>query len=91
MSEPIFRISRLNAIVAKSERNLLVIPYLISMVFVAVSIDSVARGIDNGEAWRIITAGIGGSFFLFLAIVTAIKLIRLKELKKKRPGVLSRK
>ena len=54
----------------------LIIPYFIAVGFVAVSINSIARGIANHETWRIIIASIGGSFFLFVAILMAVKLIR---------------
>ena len=63
----------------------LIIPYFISIVFVGISINSIARGIDHHETWRIVIASIGGSFFLLLAILTVVKFIKLRGLKKKRP------
>lgn|SRR6185503_2229950 len=69
--------SRLNSPMAQnSEVKKLIIPYFAALGFVAVSINSIANGIDNHEIWRIVTASIGGSFFLGLAIVTAIRLIK---------------
>jgi len=66
----------------------LIIPYFISLGFVAVSINSIARGIDNHETWRIVTASIGGSFFVGVAALMAVRLI--KNARSSRTGKQSR-
>ena len=58
-----------------TEIKKLLIPYFISLGFVAISINSIANGIDNHETWRIVTASIGGSFFLGVAILMIIRLV----------------
>jgi hypothetical protein len=71
-----------------SEVKKLIIPYFIALGFVAVSISSIARGIDNHEIWRIITAGIGGSFFLGVAVLIIVRLIKTNGIRKPDfPGV----
>ena len=65
-----------------SEVKKLIIPYFIALGFVAVSINSIARGIDNHEIWRIVTAGIGGSFFLGVAVLMIIRLLKANRIRK---------
>ena len=67
-----------------SEVKKLIIPYFISLGFVAISINSIARGIDNNEIWRIVTASIGGTFFLGVAILMIVRLIKTNGIRK--PG-----
>ncbi|HZY35065.1 MAG TPA: hypothetical protein VFE53_00365 [Mucilaginibacter sp.] len=62
----------------------LIIPYFISIGFIAVSINSIARGIDKHETWRIIIASIGGTFFVGVAVLMAVKLI--KNIRRPRTG-----
>jgi hypothetical protein len=70
-------IIRLNSLMAQSTDNKkLIIPYFISVGFIAISINSIAKGINNHETWRIITASIGGSFFLGVAALMAVRLIK---------------
>lgn len=60
----------------------LIIPYFIALGFVAVSINSIARGINDHEAWRIITASIGGSFFMGVAVLMIVRLIKTHRMRK---------
>jgi len=70
-----------------SEVKKFIIPYFIALGFVAVSINSIARGIDNHEIWRIVTAAIGGSFFLWMAVLIIVRLIKTNGIRK--PGLQS--
>jgi hypothetical protein len=72
----IAKFPRLKSLMAKGNNNKFIIPYFISMGFVAISINSISRGIKNHETWRIVTAGIGGSFFLVIAVLMIIRLIK---------------
>jgi len=58
------------------ENTRLVVPYFISLALTAISINSISRGIENHEVWRIITAGIGGSFFLGVAVLMVVRLFK---------------
>jgi predicted permease len=62
----------------------LIIPYFAALGFVAISINSIAHGIDNRETWRIITASIGGTFFLGIAILMIVRLIKTSRKNKPR-------
>jgi hypothetical protein len=59
-----------------TDNKKLIIPYFISVGFVAISINSIAKGINNHETWRIVTASVGGTFFAGLAALTAARLIK---------------
>jgi len=58
----------------KANKKVLVIPFIVSIVFIAVSFNSLAQGIEKAQIWRIIIAGLGGSWFLFVAIVSGKRL-----------------
>ena len=60
-----------------ADNKKLIIPYFISVGFVAVSINSIAQGIDKHETWRIVTASVGGSFFLGVAILMIYRLVKI--------------
>jgi hypothetical protein len=62
---------------AQSDDNKkLIIPYFIAVGFVAISINSIAKGIATHETWRIVVASIGGSFFAGVVVLLALRLIR---------------
>ena len=56
-----------------------IIPYFIALGFVAVSINNIANGIDHHEIWRIVTASIGGSFFLGVAVFMIARLVNFNR------------
>ena len=58
------------------ENTRLVVPYFIALALTTISINSISRGIENHELWRIITAGIGGSFFLGVAVLMVVRLFK---------------
>ena len=74
-----------------ADNKKLIIPYFISVGFVAVSINSIAQGIDKHETWRIATASVGGSFFMGVAIVMAVKLIKTLPRSRRKTRNLSEK
>lgn len=54
----------------------LVIPFITFLGFIAISINSLFKGIDQHETWRIILAAVGGLFFVAFATLTAYHLIK---------------
>jgi hypothetical protein len=74
-----------------ADNKKLIIFYFISVGFVAISINSIAKGIDNHQTWRIVTASIGGSFFMGVAIVMAVKLIKTLPRSRRKTRNLSEK
>jgi len=67
----------------KDIRKKLVIPFITFLGFIAVSVNSVYRGIEHHETWRIVVASVGGLFFVAftgLIVYTVIKNER-KQLK----------
>lgn len=58
------------------ENTRLVVAYFISLALTAISINSISRGIENQEVWRIATAGIGGSFFFGVAVLMVVRLFK---------------
>lgn len=60
----------------KVNKKKLFIPFIISLVFLVVTFNSIIQGIQKNEIWRIVVAGLGGSWFLALAIFSGIKLFK---------------
>jgi hypothetical protein len=54
----------------------IIIPFFVFTVFIIVSINSISRGVENHETWRIVLASLGGAFFLAFNILLGIKLIK---------------
>jgi hypothetical protein len=54
----------------------LVIPFIISLVFLAVTFNTIAQGVEKNEIWRIIVGGLGGSWFLFVAIISGRRIFK---------------
>jgi hypothetical protein len=48
-----------------------VIPFITSLGFIAISINSLFKGIDQHELWRIIVASISGLIFIGLTVMLA--------------------
>ncbi len=54
----------------------LVIPFITFLGFIAISINSLFRGIERHETWRIVLASVGGLFFVAFAAFTAFRLVK---------------
>ena len=80
---------RLSSFMATGTTKTLIIPYFISIGFTAISINSIARGIKNDEPWRIVTAGIGGSFFLGVAVLMIVRIFKAGRKGALKPVVFS--
>jgi hypothetical protein len=53
-----------------------VMPFIVFMGFIAVSINSIFKGIDQHETWRIVTASAGGLIFISLTILLAVAVYK---------------
>jgi len=51
----------------KGTNKKLLIPFITSLGFIAISINSLFKGIDQHQTWRIVLASVGGLFFVVLA------------------------
>jgi len=60
----------------KVSKKKLVIPFIISILFLAITFNTISQGIEKNEIWRIIVGGLGGSWFLFIAIVSGRRLFK---------------
>ncbi len=61
---------------SSKNNNIIVIPFFVFTAFIVLSINSLSRGIQNHETWRIIMASLGGAFFLAFDVLLGIKLIK---------------
>jgi predicted permease len=57
-----------------------VIPFLACLGFIAVSVNSIYRGIIHHETWRIIVASAGCAVFVGFVILIICQVIKDKEL-----------
>jgi hypothetical protein len=48
-----------------------VIPFITFLGFIAISINSLFKGIDQHEPWRIVVASVGGLIFIGLTVMLA--------------------
>jgi len=62
----------------------LLIPFITSVGFIAISVNSIVKGIDQHQTWRILLASVGGLFFVMLT--TLIINIFIKNRKKTAEG-----
>jgi hypothetical protein len=60
----------------KVSKKKLVIPFIVSLLFLAVTFNTISQGIEKNEIWRIIVGGIGGSWFLFVAIISGKRIFK---------------
>jgi len=60
----------------KKKNTALVIPFIIFLGFIAVSINSLFRGIDHHETWRVVIASVSGLFFVAFAALVTYQLIK---------------
>jgi len=56
----------------QKKKATLVMTFITSVLFMGVTINSINRGIENHQTWRIVLASIGGAWFLFLGIVSVV-------------------
>ena len=57
----------------------LLLPFITFLGFIAISINSLFKGIDQHETWRIVLAATGGLFFVAFAVLTAYHLIKTNK------------
>jgi len=60
----------------KVNKKKLIIPFIVSLLFLAVTFNTIAQGIEKNEIWRIVVGGLGGSWFLFVAIISGIMIFK---------------
>ncbi|MDR3696695.1 hypothetical protein [Mucilaginibacter sp.] len=60
----------------KVNKKKLVIPFIISLVFLVVTFNTIAQGVEKNEIWRIVVGGLGGSWFLFVAIISGKRIFK---------------
>jgi hypothetical protein len=53
----------------KDIRKKLVIPFIVFLGFIAVSVNSIYRGIVQHETWRIIMASVAGAVFVAFVVL----------------------
>jgi hypothetical protein len=56
----------------QKKKATLVMTFITSVLFMGVTINSINRGIENHQTWRIVLASLGGAWFLFLGIVSVV-------------------
>ena len=57
----------------------LVIPFITSLGFIAISINSLFKGIDQHQTWRIVLASVGGLFFVVLTAIIINAFIKNRK------------
>jgi len=57
----------------------LVIPFITSLGFIAISIKSLFKGIDQHQTWRIVLASVGGLFFVVLTAIIINAFIKNRK------------
>ncbi|MDB4921311.1 hypothetical protein [Mucilaginibacter sp.] len=56
-----------------------VIPFIIFLGFIAISINSLFKGIARHQTWRIVLASVGGLFFIVLAVMLVYTVLKYKK------------
>jgi len=67
---------KVNAPDMQKKNAVLLIPFITFLGFIAISINSLFKGIDHHETWRIVLASVGGLVFVGFATLTAYHLIK---------------
>jgi len=57
----------------------LVIPFITSLGFIAISINSLFKGIDQHQTWRIVLASVVGLFFVVLTAIIINAFIKNRK------------
>ena len=63
----------------KDIKKKLVIPFITSLGFIAISINSLFKGIDQHQTWRIVLASVGGLFFVVLTAIIINAFIKNRK------------
>lgn len=63
----------------QKKKNTLVITFITSVLFLVVSANSINRGVESHQTWRIVLASIGGAWFLFMGILSVVYFFKVKK------------
>jgi len=64
------------------EKNIdkkLLIPFITSIGFIAISVNSIVKGIDQHQTWRIVLASVGGLFFVVIVAIIINAFIKNRK------------